>query len=130
MATHSQPLARAQFHCALCNSLAGTVELLPAGHPEALGKHGNADTIFLQDFIGTERVVLSTEQKRAVHAALTQKDAAALHKVERLFAPFYCPECACVYCRQHWVIAPVYDENFFDCSYGWCPKGHKRMVED
>jgi hypothetical protein len=124
----TQPLARAAFHCALCNSLAGTVELLPAGHPEALGK--DTTTIFLKDFIGTERVVLSTEQSKATEAALAQADAAALHRVERLFAPFYCPTCACVYCRKHWVVVPEYDEEFFDCSYGWCPKGHKRMLED
>ena len=129
MATHSiQPLARASFHCALCNRLAGTVELLPAGHPEALGTDTNS--IFLKDFIGTERVVLSNEQSQGIHAALTQNDAAALHKVERLFAPFYCPTCACVYCRRHWVVVPEYDEGFFDCSYGWCPKGHKRLLED
>jgi hypothetical protein len=124
----AKPLASASFYCALCNTLAGTVELLPPGHAEGLGKA--TATIFLKDFIGTEKVVLSDEQSAAVNTALTNADAAALHKIERLWAPFYCPTCANVYCRKHWTIVPVYDESFFDCSYGWCPKGHKRMVED
>ena len=122
------PLASAAFHCALCGSLAGTVELLPPRHPQGISKA--ASTIFLKDFIGTEQVVLTAEAAQAVDAALKQADAAALYKVERLWAPFYCPECACVYCVRHWTIIPVYDEDFFDCSYGWCPKGHKRMIED
>lgn len=120
-------MARAEFHCGLCKNLAGTVELLPAGHVEGLGK-GN--TIFLKDFIGTEKVVLSAKQSQAIHAALTQTDAAALYKVEHLFAPFYCPACACVYCRKHWAVVPEFEDGFFDCSHGWCPEGHKRLIED
>jgi hypothetical protein len=122
-----QLLARAEFYCALCQNLAGTVELLPAGHADSLGK---GSTILLKDFIGTEKVVLSSQQSAAIHAALTQTDAAALYKVEKLFAPFYCPTCACVYCRKHWAVIPEYDGDFFDCSYGWCPEGHKRLIED
>ena len=121
------PVASAGFHCALCNELAGTVELLPPAHGQSLAQ---TTTIFLKDFIGTEQVVVSDQQAQGIQAALMQTDAAALYAVERLFAPFYCPECACVYCRKHWTVVPEYDENFFDCSYGWCPKGHKRMVED
>lgn len=121
-------LASAGFHCAICDSLAGTVELLPPGHADGLGK-GTA-TIFLKDFIGTEKVVVSDEQSAAVNAALSKGDPAALYQVERLWAPFYCPTCAAVYCLKHWVVIPQYDEEFFDCSYGWCPKGHKRMLED
>ena len=118
----------ARFYCALCNHLAGTVELLPAGHPDGLSKE--TATIFLKDFIGTEKVVVTAAGSQAVQAALAAADAAALYKVERLWAPFYCPECARVYCRQHWVIVPEYDEGYFDCSHGTCPQGHTRMTED
>lgn len=129
MAAHStKPLAQAAFHCVLCNSVAGTVELLPPGHADGLGK--TTDTIFLKDFIGTEKVALSAEQSQAIHTALTQADAFALYKVEDLFAPFYCATCARVYCRKHWVLIPEYDDGFFDCAHGWCPEGHKRLIED
>jgi|SRR5215510_11745578 len=122
------PLAKATFDCALCNGLAGTIELLPPRHPEGLSK--DEATIFLRDFIGTEKVVVTPEGRPRVEAALIQADAAALFQVERLWAPFYCPACACVYCRKHWVIVPEYDDGFFDCSYGTCPKGHRRLTED
>lgn len=127
-AASSKPLASASFYCALCQSLAATVDLLPSGHADGLGKA--TATIFLKDFIGTEKVALSDAQSQAIHAALTQADAPALYKVEHLFAPFYCATCARVYCRKHWVVIPEYDDGFFDCSYGWCPEGHKRMIED
>ena len=118
----------ASFYCVLCKNLAGSVELLPPGHPDGLSK--KTGTIFLKDFIGTEKVVVTPEGSRALQAALAAADPAALYKVERLWAPFYCPECASVYCRNHWVIVPEYDEGFFDCSYGTCPSGHRRMTEE
>ncbi|PYP85714.1 MAG: hypothetical protein DMG65_20185 [Candidatus Angelobacter sp. Gp1-AA117] len=118
--------SKATFHCALCNELAGSVELLPASHPEALS---NNPTISIRDFIGIEREVISGDRGE-LQAALREADPAALYKVERLWAPFYCAECARVYCRRHWQIFPVYDENFYDCSYGYCPENHKRLIDD
>ena len=117
---------KASFHCSLCNSLAGTVELLPVTHPDALSKK---PTIAIKEFIGTEHVVVSGNLSR-LEAALRNSDAAALYKIERLWAPFYCPECPRVYCRSHWHVLPVYDGDFFDCSYGYCPEKHKRLIED
>ena len=117
---------KATFYCALCNNLAGTVELLPATHAEALSKK---PTIAIKDFIGTEHVVVSGDPS-ALETALHNSDATALYKIERLWAPFYCPECSKIYCPSHWKIFPVYDGDFFDCSYGYCPENHKRLVED
>src|SRR5215469_15763783 len=77
-----KPLATATFRCALCNETAGTVELLPPGHPEGLSK--DANTIFLTDFIGTEQVVVSTAVSPRVQAALDKADAAALYQIELL----------------------------------------------
>jgi len=116
----------ALFHCALCNQLAGTVELLPATHPEALSKK---PTIAIREFVGIEHVAVSGDLSQ-LETALRNSDAAALYKVERLWAPFYCPECLRVYCRNHWKIFPVYDETFYDCSYGYCPEDHKRLIDD
>ena len=123
-----RPPASASFPCALCNETAGTVELLPPGHPEGLSK--DTSTIFLKDFIGTEKVVVSADASVAVRAALDKADVAALYQVEFLWAPFYCPTCAQVYCRKHWVLIPEYDEGYSDCSHGTCPEGHRRLTED
>ena len=61
---------------------------------------------------------------------LERGDAAKLYEFEGLWAPFWCPACAAVYCIAHWTVVPEYDEGFFDCSQGFCPKGHKRLIED
>lgn len=98
------PLASASFYCALCNNVAGTLDLLPPGHPDGLSK--DVATLFLRDFIGTDKEIVSADSREALRTALTEADAAALYAVERLWAPFYCPECACVYCRRHWVVIP------------------------
>lgn len=119
--------AHADFQCSLCDKSAGTVELLLPIHREALSK---SQTIFINGFIGNERVVLSDDQAHAVKAALQRADPLALYQVDKLFAPFYCPNCVRVYCLQHWTIIPVYDGDFFDCSYGYCPENHKRLIED
>ena len=121
----SSSLACATFYCALCQKLACTVELLPAGHSEGL----KGATIFLRDFIGTEKVVV-VGRTQSLEAALEQADAAALYQIERLWAPFYCPTCKCVYCVEHWTVIPQYDEGFFECAYGTCPQGHVRLIED
>jgi hypothetical protein len=42
----------------------------------------------------------------------------------------YCPECDVTYCRKHYSLQVVYDEGFYDCTYGTCPKGHRRIIDD
>jgi len=42
----------------------------------------------------------------------------------------YCPDCDKIYCRFHYNAYEEYDEGFYDCTYGVCPKGHKRMIDD
>jgi hypothetical protein len=124
------PVAQAVFYCSVCNQPAGSVEILRPRHRLALGKLGSAHTIFIRGFIGEERVAMGATRVEPVKAALEQADPAALYAIEKLWAPFYCKECSRVYCREHWSIIPLYDGDFFDCSYGYCPEGHKRLIED
>lgn len=42
----------------------------------------------------------------------------------------YCPECDRIYCRGHYHLEEAWDEGFYDCTYGTCPEGHRRMVDD
>ena len=131
MTFHSQPHSasdRAVFACSLCSKTAGVVEILPTGHPHGLSK--DSSTICISGFIGEERVVLSGSAELALRTCLAAADAAALYNLERLWAPFYCPTCARVYCVEHWTVIPEYDEEFFDHSHGYCPEGHRRLIED
>lgn len=42
----------------------------------------------------------------------------------------YCPECNKIYCWEHYNAREEFDDGFYDCTYGECPYGHKRMIDD
>ena len=42
----------------------------------------------------------------------------------------YCPTCDKVYCREHYDAEEEWDEGFYDCTYGTCPAGHRRLIDD
>jgi hypothetical protein len=42
----------------------------------------------------------------------------------------YCPACNKIYCSQHYMLEQEWDEGFYDCTYGTCPEGHRRIVDD
>ena len=58
------------------------------------------------------------------------QDASALHAHIAGGMDAYCPSCDRVYCRDHYQTEERYDEGFYDCTYGTCPKGHRRMIDD
>jgi hypothetical protein len=67
--------------------------------------------------------LLEEEDLAGLHAFLKN-----YHNYEGLDA--YCPECNKVYCWEHYDAHEAYDEGFYDFTYGICPKGHKRMIDD
>ena len=42
----------------------------------------------------------------------------------------YCPKCDKIYCYKHYNVQEEWDEGFYDCTYGTCPLGHKRIIND
>lgn len=43
----------------------------------------------------------------------------------------YCPDCDKIYCRSHYDPREEYDEGWwYDCTYGTCPEGHTREIDD
>jgi hypothetical protein len=42
----------------------------------------------------------------------------------------YCPTCGKIYCARHYQTREEYDEGYYDCTRGTCPKGHKRIIHD
>jgi len=42
----------------------------------------------------------------------------------------YCPQCDAIFCWQHYNAYETYDEGFYDCTYGTCPQGHRRIIDD
>jgi hypothetical protein len=42
----------------------------------------------------------------------------------------YCPKCGKIYCSRHYQTWEEYDKGFYDCTWGACPQGHKRLIHD
>ena len=66
----------------------------------------------------------------SVARALGLGDPAALYAIDPEYASFWCPGCRASYCGAHFRTEQVFDEGFYDCTYGTCPAGHRRMLDD
>ena len=62
--------------------------------------------------------------------AIDNSDARALYLLNEEYVSFYCPRCDCSYCKEHWKIRVLFDDGFYDATYGECPAGHERRMDD
>ena len=135
--------ARATYLCGACGKVAATVTLVPPGQPDPApareaprvrpaterpsAMSGWVRLAIDGGPVGLTRGPVPMEQ---VVIALGTGDAAALFELEQEYAPFWCPRCRASYCREHYRSWPVFDDGFFDCFRGVCPKGHERILQD
>ena len=135
------PDPSASYFCGACGERASTVTLVSAGRrdpgpfpadaPPGIDMVGSAQpSVSING--GPVSISVWTEalQPDAVAGALASGDAALLSAIDSEFAPFWCPKCGLAYCRDHWVVITRYDDGFFDCIDGTCPRGHTRTLED
>ena len=66
---------------------------------------------------------------------LENKDLLEIHNFMKKYHAYegldaYCPECNKIYCWEHYNAKEEYDDSFYDCTMGICPKGHSRMIDD
>ena len=119
-----------EYHilCDVCGKTAMVFKMGPF-----LGKRGfvysgiTHETAFPAENLPKVFELLGKNDIKGLHAFL-HKD---LDVYEGLDA--YCPECDKVYCADHMKMEVVMDEDdpaFYDCTYGTCPKGHRRMIDD
>jgi predicted RNA-binding Zn-ribbon protein involved in translation (DUF1610 family) len=124
--------AAARFRCAACGKMAAVVKVARAGTaidmgpPLSRGTY-DRDAIVVDYFLGTASTFADPATLDAVQEALSSHapDPAALRRIDRELAPFYCPDCGLNYCRADWKTWPVFDEGFYDCTMGICPGGHR-----
>ncbi|GAB4315166.1 MAG: hypothetical protein Kow0069_16880 [Promethearchaeota archaeon] len=113
--------------CAACGQKAAevTVEPFPFEHdPPTLVYRGL-----------TFRRALGDDNREAAFAALERGDLEALHElvtrdVVAEGLDCYCPDCGAAYCREHYDLLERWDDGFYDCTWGRCPNGHERIVDD
>lgn len=133
----------ASFRCDLCGKEASHVILVPSGQPDPRLCPETADVPKGISTIMSDRpqlsinggpvtftIGVSEEDFERVRDALLAQSAAQLYDINHEYAPFWCPNCRCCYCKTHFKSYAAFDDGFFDCYYGTCPKGHKRMLVD
>ena len=83
----------------------------------------------------THEVALSVKDAERIFKLLEKDNIAQVHSIiddhpscEGIDA--YCPECDKIYCWEHYNPIQEFDDGFYDCTVGTCPKGHKRMIDD
>jgi hypothetical protein len=118
----SEPAAT-EYRCALCGQVAGRVEVVPS--PVNPGNR-----LVLSVFTSMWEEASPRATYAAAAEALRGGDPRALWALNAEWAPFYCPECNACYCRAEWNEAMEFDEGFYDCTYGTCPRGHTRLLDD
>jgi hypothetical protein len=129
----NRAIAKTVFRCAECGETAAFVGLVlrdsVSGHPSG----ADGGLITESGFFGNWEQVVLKAGLPAVAEAIAGEDARALHEIEPLWAPFYCPECGRCYCIKHWDMNVVFDSewtSWYDYTEGICPRGHKRMIDD
>ena len=110
----------AGFDCAACRHPAGRVELLTRRREVKL---------VATSFLGRSSFLVESRPNDLAEA-IRARDAAALFRRDPEFTPFWCPQCSCSYCDRHWAREVAFDDGFYDCTYGTCPAGHRRMLDD
>ena len=133
----------ASFYCAVCGKEASHVTLTPAGQPDPRLTPETSDMpegvsklmigvhkLSIDGGPATYTVGVTDEDFKRVKDALLSQNAAQLYAIDGEYAPFWCPKCECCYCGKHYTSETVFEDVFFDCIYGTCPKGHKRILTD
>lgn len=117
-----------QLRCSVCGEVAASFKVgprWPATKTDELALHYEGTTKSTQ---------LGLEQSKAIIENLAQGHIAAVNSLleERMQGGLdaYCPTCDKVYCREHYDVEEEWDEGFYDCSYGTCPEGHRRLIDD
>jgi hypothetical protein len=109
------------FYCTQCGALAATLTI------------NDQNQLVQEGFWGMSTKTIHPTRRPKLEAALLATNASALYRMDRFWTPFYCPTCDRVYCYNHWLIIPQFDDDFpgwYDCAYGTCPQGHRRLVDD
>lgn len=123
--TPRTPVAQHSFACGTCGQAAGLVQLFgPTSAGEIVRESFTSRFIHRPNPEAFERLCTS----------ILAGDAQALYEFDLELASFYCPDCHACYCREHWSVWNVFDDeegfDWHDSIRGRCPLGHQRMLED
>lgn len=119
-----------EIPCARCGKIAATFTAIAAGDgaPTVLQ---DRDRLVRTGWSGELTIPCSWEIAVLKIERLRAGGIAALQNEDRDTYAFRCLACARSYCSSCWTQGPPqFDDGFYDCTYGWCPEGHKQMIDD
>ena len=116
------------YRCDICEDDAGQLEL-------QFFRAFDDVTLIIDGIVGQTTTWLSPSNAARLEQALKGGSPRALFEIDEEWASFYCPQCDKAYCQKHWQTEIVFDDDpampgWYDCTYGTCPKGHRRIVDD
>ena len=134
-------IVSASFPCGTC---AGEIRatLLPSDREIPPGPWSDGVSLFRRQFPGGSAYWIENGPVsisfpltvatgiETVSRLLDVGDAPGLYSLDRELASFWCPDCGACYCKAHWTVTVAYDDDFYDCTYGDCPQGHHRVLDD
>lgn len=127
----------ADFPCRRCGALAmcvsATIDEIPSATRASIA--GFPGGVVITEFDGATHLTALGEITRSgdpepLFAAIRIGRPAAVAAFDRELVPMWCPPCDAVYCWDHWITIPIFDEGFFDVMRGICPAGHDVMLWD
>jgi hypothetical protein len=122
--------------CSICGELAGVLTVLRAGEviePPRFLLPARGPAWCLEGFMGSDWSKLDESRVAGLEDAIRRSDFGALCAIDFLLVPFYCQSCHASYCYKHWSAYPRFDPDFpgwYEDTVGWCPRGHRRLLDD
>ncbi|MFX0039551.1 MAG: hypothetical protein ACFFCY_09365 [Promethearchaeota archaeon] len=117
-----------EYHlpCAVCGKIAVEFKI-------GYGRFDEKEALVFRGI--THERSLSIKLAFEVFEKLIKRDLPGIHNFMKEYHSYegldaYCPECNKIYCWEHYDAKEEYDDGFYDCTYGVCPNGHKRMIDD
>jgi hypothetical protein len=118
---------RYALHCSACGQVAATFGI------EIPKLSNTGEEVIMFEGI-TKSTHFDMSNQRAIFENLELGNLRALHsflsEVMDGGLDAYCPTCDKVYCKEHYDTEEEWDEGFYDCTYGTCPEGHRRLLDD
>ncbi len=135
------------FRCDSCDEIAATVCFVPKGEPHPRAEEfsdllervtiaealNDFDRLTVTGFYASTIDRISARGADAVRTSLDARDPEQLYRINLLWAPFYCNDCKCSYCRKHWTTRDFFDDDppgWYDRTVAKCPNGHERVISD
>ena len=69
-----------------------------------------------------------THAKSGIKVAIEQKDARLLYSIDAEHFRNYCESCDKLYCKEHWKIFPIMNDDWCDGFIWTCPGGHRKEI--